>query len=475
MVNDFPDNYDILRPALRAISNLLSKEMIQQIDVVSLLDTACRVLNRYAGRKKFVLEIMELICNLAKSLTSYTTIRVKDILDPMVAVMKRFRGNVEIIVKTLLVIEMMIPADPEGEQLKEATLLKVVVGVSDLYEQNGEVQAAVYRTICAMLHIPAYFRWMVQHMDRLMACMDRFNQKKEVQTVCVRVLTRLCDDQDVLESMDDAVLKALDTLLVRFPYDEELNLATVRCIRRLLSVPELCEAFVKMEGAAHIFATLKTFKNLELLEVSLQIVDLLLHKNELYVQKLLVEHCGALLATIGACDEKPSLLTFVAKLLSNVSHEVHDKLVAFVDEISATSCKFAQNKEVVKYLFALLAEIATDGDMSLLQRMQDKGVTRATIEAVAANTSSKSLIKSATSLMAALVSNAEAAEVFASGETIVMLNDICKQNLKKPEVALNVISVLIKLAENEACATVMSENNIIQTTAQTLNLCSDSE
>ena len=65
---------------------------------------------------------------------------------------------------------------------------------------------------------------------------------------------------------------------------------------------------------------------------------------------------GALLATIGACDEKPSLLTFVAKLLSNVSHEVHDKLVAFVDEISATSCKFAQNKEVVKYLFALLAE-----------------------------------------------------------------------------------------------------------------------
>lgn len=138
VVNDFPDNDDILRPALRAISNLLSKEMIQQIDVVSLLDTACR--------KKFVLEIMELICNLAKSLTSYTTIHVKDILDPMVLVMKRFRGNVEIIVKTLQVIEMMIPADPDGEQLKEANLLKIVVGVSDMYEDNGEVQAAVYRT-----------------------------------------------------------------------------------------------------------------------------------------------------------------------------------------------------------------------------------------------------------------------------------------------------------------------------------------
>ena len=146
MVNDFPDNDDILRPALRAISNLLSKEMIQQIDVVSLLDTACRVLNRYAGRKKFVLEIMELICNLAKSLTSYTTIHVKDILDPMVLVMKRFRGNVEIIVKTLQVIEMMIPADPDGEQLKEANLLKIVVGVSDMYEDNSEVQVAVCRT-----------------------------------------------------------------------------------------------------------------------------------------------------------------------------------------------------------------------------------------------------------------------------------------------------------------------------------------
>ena len=54
-----------------------------------------------------------------------------------------------------------------------------------------------------------------------------------------------------------------------------------------------------------------------------------------------------------------------------------------------------------------------------------------------------------------------------------MLNEICSANLKKPEIALNVISVLIKLAENEMCARVMSENRIVQTTAQTLNMCRD--
>lgn len=85
---------------------------------------------------------------------------------------------------------------------------------------------------------------MVQHMDRLMACVDRFSQKKEAQTVCVSSF-RLFENTDVLESMDDSVLKALDTLLVRFPYDEELNLATVRCIHRLLSVPELCDSFMR--------------------------------------------------------------------------------------------------------------------------------------------------------------------------------------------------------------------------------------
>lgn len=73
--------------------------MIQQIDVAELLDVSCRVLNQYAGRKTFVLEVMDLICNLAKSLNAETTIHVRDILNPMVAIIKRFKDNEEIIVK----------------------------------------------------------------------------------------------------------------------------------------------------------------------------------------------------------------------------------------------------------------------------------------------------------------------------------------------------------------------------------------
>ena len=57
----------------------------------------------------------------------------------------------------------------------------------------------------------------------------------------------------------------------------------------------------------------------------------------------------------------------------------------------------------------------------------------------------------------------------------MMLNEICENNLKKPEISINVISVLIQLAENKECATVMSENRIIQTTAQTMDLCLDNK
>lgn len=195
VVDDFPRDFDILRPALRAISNLLSKELILQIDVAELLNVACRVLNQYAGRKTFVLEVMDLISNLAKNLTSYTAIRVRDILDPMIAVMKRFKDNEEIIVKTLVVIEMMVPADVDGKQLKEARVQKVVMDVSDNYLKSAAVQAGVFRVWGALLRISYFFHWMVQHMSRLMETMQSFPQSKEVQTVCVDVLTKLCEDQ----------------------------------------------------------------------------------------------------------------------------------------------------------------------------------------------------------------------------------------------------------------------------------------
>ena len=46
--------------------------MIEQINPAELLDVACLVLNKYAGRKKFVLEVIGLICNLAKSAKKVT-------------------------------------------------------------------------------------------------------------------------------------------------------------------------------------------------------------------------------------------------------------------------------------------------------------------------------------------------------------------------------------------------------------------
>lgn len=162
------------------------------------------------------------------------------------------------------------------------------------------------------------------------------------------------------------------------------------------------------------------------------------------------------------------------KLLCAVVHDIHARLVVYVDDLSMVACRYAKEKDVVKYLYTLLAEVATEEDpTSVLMRMHDKGVTEATILSVAANKNSKSLIGSATGLMAALASYPEAAATFANSETILMLNEICSANLKKPEIALNVISVLIKLAENEMCARVMSENRIVQTTAQTLNMCRD--
>lgn len=474
VVNDFPRDFDILRPALRAISNLLSKEMIQQIDVAELLDVSCRVLNQYAGRKTFVLEVMDLICNLAKSLNAETAIHVRDILNPMMAVIKRFKDNEDIIVKTLLVIEMLVPADPKGKQLVEAHVLKVVMGVSDVYVKSPAVQTGVYRVVCALLRIPPFFNWMVQHMSRLMDCMRAFPQSKEVQTVCVEVLTKLCDDKDVLENLDETVLRALDALLVRFPNEQDLILATERCVLRLLSVPELCDAFITLEGAVHVLNVVKSFKDMDLLQTALQIVDVLLHKDTSYVEKLLVKNCDSLLVMLDTSAENVALLTFVAKLLCAVVHDIHSRLVVYVDDLSTVACRYAKEKGVVKYLFTLLAEVATEEDPTpLLTRMHDKGVTQATITSVAANKSSKSLIRSATSLMAALVSYPEAAAAFANSETILMLNEICNANLKKPEIALNVISVLIKLAENEMCARVMSENRIVQTTAQTLNMCRD--
>ena len=144
--------------------------------------------------------------------------------------------------------------------------------------------------------------------------------------------------------MDDDILRALDTLMVRFPYDAQLVLATVRCILRLLSVPELCDQYVKIEGVAHIFAVMKSHKDLEVLEAVLKVIDILLHKDVLYLQKLLIEYCDSMLIAIHACKENSTLLTYIAKLLCAVCRDIHDKLVVYMDDICEAACFFAKDK-----------------------------------------------------------------------------------------------------------------------------------
>ena len=430
VVDVFPKDYDILRPALRAISNLLNKDMLKHINVSELLNTACAVLKYYARRTKFVLEVLDLVVNLAKSLTPETPIRVKEMLDHMFEIMSSMHENVDVVVKVLLVIEMMIPADPKGQELAEEKVLQKVLHVSREYEKNGDVQVGVYRVINALLDIPLFVPKIVKELNALMRCMDRFAQKKEVQTVCVEVLTKLCASPKVLSTMGTQEIDVLDTLLQRFPYDKALVLATIRCINRLLEVEELNDYFVeKKKGAVRIFSVMKSFKDMDLLQATLQIVDKLVLKDPTQVRRLLVEYCDILLVMVSACSEYPGLLEEIGKRLCDISQEIHNKLVSYTEDISAMAVHFAENKAVVKYLYSLLSEAATERDMELLKLMHDKGVTQATIKSITMFSTSKSLVKSAAGLMAALVAYEEAAHEFATDETILMLNRICQDNL----------------------------------------------
>lgn len=108
---------------------------------------------------------------------------------------------------------------------------------------------------------------------------------------------------------------------MRFPNEQDLILATERCVLRLLSVPELCDAFITIEGAVHVLNVVKSFKDMELLQTALQIVDVLLRKDTSYVEKLLVKNCDSLLVILDTSADNVPLLTFVVKLLCAVVHD----------------------------------------------------------------------------------------------------------------------------------------------------------